>query len=1053
MSSTADLAVSGKSFAERFEHWILHLDHVLPSQAPIRDFVHHNTLHGYQHLPFDQALAVARRELGIAAFWPVTRFRDEFAVGRINTGDLEAALEGARGLRWADLDSKITSELTRRDVWRAALRFPCAPISTARLRWEIAEGGVLERIPDAIATESRRWRHGARTGELADLWQVCSELALPLTAPLPEEPIWPGLANILGKSGTLRDLILQLSGEDILDSVRSELIRHLAAHLDQGLASWHNPERSAGFYNAWRHAILVDPNWSLAAQHDTLAWLEALPADPVAAIEGELGRLGLPEEAWEGYLRQLAMQLPGWSGMFLWRHSHPGYAGQNDPVRMSDYLAVRLVLENIAAEAVARRVWGVSATLPALAAYFGMHSIELRLRLACHRGELPEALASRVQQMEAPGERAEQSRAAWNQLAAEADDDAVMRGAAEARLASGAWPLFRLALALGLDAKALRGIGAEGSRTILTIAGELDSDRAGYLWLLAYEHNYSEQIFAALTANVGRGRLAASPEVQLVLCMDDREEGFRRHIEEINPRLETLGGAAHFGVFQNWRGLGDREVTPLCPVVPVVIVPSHEVHEVPRKGHDKDAASRQQRLLRRHRRRDALLQRTRFGLLSAAAMSLFVAPGAFLGLLGRALFPAAWGRFSRDEVMPPTQLSLTASGEAAELPATPEHPRLGFTDDEQADRVASFLTALGLTRDFAPLVVIMGHGSNSQNNPHLAAYDCGACSGRHSGPNARLFSSMVNRSAVRQRLHVRGIVIPADCWFIGAEHNTADDRVEWYDLEDLPEQHKARFAKLRQDLRSAGEAHAGERCRRLMSAPLGMTPAQSWQHVSGRRNDYAQPRPELGHVTNAAAFIGRRTMSRGAFFDRRAFLISYDPTRDPEGAVLTRHLTINGPVGAGINLEYYFSTVNNERFGCGTKTMHNVTGGFGVMAGGSSDLRTGLPRQMIEIHEPMRLLVVVEQTTAMLTAIYQAQPAVRELVGNGWIVLAALDPDPRPGVPLIQRFDVTRGWLPWEDKSGAIGRIKQVRCSRDWFAGHREPLSPVLLSDPVELAA
>jgi uncharacterized protein YbcC (UPF0753/DUF2309 family) len=1044
--------VSGKSFAERLEHWIEHLDHVLPSQAPIRDFVHHNTLHGYQHLPFDQALAAARRELGIAAFWPVARFRNEFAAGRINANDLEAALDDAPGLQWADLDAKIAPEINRRDVWRAALRFPCAPISSVRLRWEIDEGGALEYVPDAIATESRRWRHGARAGELAELWQVCRELAPPLIAPPPDEPLWPGLANALGKSGTLRELILQLSGEDILDGVRTELIRHLAAHLDQGLASWHNPERSAGLYNAWRHAILVDSSWSLAAQHDTLAWLEALPADPVAAIEGELGRLGLPEEAWEGYLRQLAMQLPGWSGMFLWRHSHPDYAGQSDPVRMSDYLAVRLVVENVAAEAVARRVWGVSATLPALGAYFAIHSVELRLRLACHRGDLPEALASRVQQMEAPGERAEQSRAAWDQLATEADDGDVAMDAEAARLAPGAWPLFRLAMALGLDAKALGVVGAAGSSTLLAVAGELDSDRAGYLWLVAYEHNYSEQIFGALTANLGRGHLAAPPEVQLVLCMDDREEGFRRHIEETNPRLETLGGAAHFGVFQNWRGLGDREVTPLCPVVPVVIVPSHEIREVPRSGHDKAAASRQHRLFRRHQRRDVLLQRTRFGLFSAAALSLFAAPAAFLGLLSRALFPVAWGRFNRDEALPPTQLALTASGEAAALPATPEHPRPGFTDDEQADRVASFLAALGLTRDFAPLVVIMGHGSNSQNNPHLAAYDCGACSGRHSGPNARLFASMANRPEVRQRLQARGIVIPPDSWFIGAEHNTADDSVVWYDLEDLPEQHKACFAKLRQDLRTAGEAHAGERCRRLMSAPLGMSPANAWQHVAGRRNDYAQPRPELGHVTNAAALIGRRAMSRGAFFDRRAFLISYDPTRDPEGAVLTRHLTINGPVGAGINLEYYFSTVNNERFGCGTKTMHNVTGGFGVMAGGSSDLRTGLPRQMIEIHEPMRLLVVVEQTTAMLTAIYQAQPAVRELVGNGWIVLAALDPDPRPGVPLIQRFDVTRGWLPWADQSGVVGRFKQVNRSHDWFAGHREPLPPVLLSDSVELA-
>ena len=160
-----------------------------------------------------------------------------------------------------------------------------------------------------------------------------------------------------------------------------------------------------------------------------------------------------------------------------------------------------------------------------------------------------------------------------------------------------------------------------------------------------------------------------------------------------------------------------------------------------------------------------------------------------------------------------------------------------------------------------------------------------------------------------------------------------------------------------------------------------------------RANDFSQARPELGHATNAAAFIGRRSMSQGAFFDRRVFLISYDPNQDPEGTVLEAILLAAGPVGAGINLEYYFSTVNNERYGCGTKITHNVTGLFGIMEGTSSDLRTGLPKQMIEIHEAMRLQVVVEASIEVLTRIYQRQPPLQELIGNGWLLLSAKDPD------------------------------------------------------------
>ncbi len=68
------------------------------------------------------------------------------------------------------------------------------------------------------------------------------------------------------------------------------------------------------------------------------------------------------------------------------------------------------------------------------------------------------------------------------------------------------------------------------------------------------------------------------------------------------------------------------------------------------------------------------------------------------------------------------------------------------------------------------------------------------------------------------------------------------------------------------------------------------------------------------------------------------------------------------PVCAGISLEYYFSFVDNDRYGCGTKLPHNVTSLVGVMDGHASDLRTGLPWQMVEIHEPVRILFVVETT-------------------------------------------------------------------------------------------
>jgi uncharacterized protein YbcC (UPF0753/DUF2309 family) len=205
----------------------------------------------------------------------------------------------------------------------------------------------------------------------------------------------------------------------------------------------------------------------------------------------------------------------------------------------------------------------------------------------------------------------------------------------------------------------------------------------------------------------------------------------------------------------------------------------------------------------------------------------------------------------------------------------------------------------------------------------------------------------------------------------------------------------------------------------------------------GRANDISQARPELGHAANAAAFIGRRAMSRGLFLDRRVFLISYDPTTDADGAIVEGILLAAGPVGAGIALEYYFSTVDNERFGCGSKITHNITGLFGVMEGADSDLRTGLPWQMVEIHEPMRLLVVVEQTPEMLSAVVERQPALQELIGNEWIVLASKN----PLTVALHLYCPRRGWLPWSGPAV----LPQVARSADWFAGESDALAPAII--------
>jgi uncharacterized protein YbcC (UPF0753/DUF2309 family) len=158
-----------------------------------------------------------------------------------------------------------------------------------------------------------------------------------------------------------------------------------------------------------------------------------------------------------------------------------------------------------------------------------------------------------------------------------------------------------------------------------------------------------------------------------------------------------------------------------------------------------------------------------------------------------------------------------------------------------------------------------------------------------------------------------------------------------------------------------------------------------------RSVDFSQVHPEWGHATNASVIIGRRALTKGLFLDRRTFLQSYDLHQDPEGVILERIMTAVGPVAAGIGLEYYFSRVDNSRYGSGTKVPHNVSGLVGVMDGAQSDLRIGLPFQMVWVHEPMRLTFVVETQPAIVTSIIQRHRALQKLFDNRWVHLIVLD--------------------------------------------------------------
>jgi uncharacterized protein YbcC (UPF0753/DUF2309 family) len=128
----------------------------------------------------------------------------------------------------------------------------------------------------------------------------------------------------------------------------------------------------------------------------------------------------------------------------------------------------------------------------------------------------------------------------------------------------------------------------------------------------------------------------------------------------------------------------------------------------------------------------------------------------------------------------------------------------------------------------------------------------------------------------------------------------------------------------------------------------------------------------------------------------RAFLHSYDWRADDGFGVLELIMTAPMVVASWISLQYFASTVDNELFGSGNKTLHNVVGRLGVFEGTAGDLRVGLPWQSVHDgdryqHEPVRLTVVIEAPTEAMNGVLAAHPDVKALCDNGWLQLFAMD--------------------------------------------------------------
>ncbi|MFM9890124.1 MAG: DUF2309 domain-containing protein [Rickettsiales bacterium] len=466
-------------------------------------------------------------------------------------------------------------------------------------------------------------------------------------------------------------------------------------------------------------------------------------------------------------------------------------------------------------------------------------------------------------------------------------------------------------------------------------------------------------------------RAPHTPHAQLVFCIDVRSEPFRRALEATGD-YQTLGFAGFFGLPVQIADAVTGESHASCPVL---LSPKHTVTESPcaHEHHDHDRAGYARLSL--------------FKRLYQSMKYTFTTPFALVEALGMA--SGIWMGMRSFAPQLATRLKTTTT-HALRAPLPVEPSLKNITLAEQCAYAEGALRMMGLTHHFAPLVVLCGHGSTTQNNAYATALDCGACGGRHGASNARILAAMLNHTEVRAHLAKQGIAIPETTRFIAAEHNTTTDEVTLYGDGSPPT-----IAQLKTDLHQARDTNSAVRLAQLC------TSGGNAQQAQRRSQDWAQVRPEWGLARNAAFIVGPRDITASLDLQGRSFLHSYDYTQDENGASLTTILTAPMVVAEWINTQYLFSTLDNVAYGGGSKITKNITGKIGIMQGNASDLMTGLPLQSVyrsdgqPYHEPQRLMCVVYAPRTLLDTIIQAQPVLQKLFGNGWVQLACIEPESR----------------------------------------------------------
>jgi len=985
----------------------------VPFFWPMRSFIHHNPLHGLEHLPFDEALEYGRNIFHGRVFLPRSDYQRYLASGEVSQSALESTVNAfacqQESLEGIDLPRWLTTLLT-------ACQQP------------VTQETELATIGDV---------HGAINNPDVPLDGEVSDEALKklLKKKLCEIPVYEAVDILYGSE----------LGNDLDDLV----IKSCLDFFDEGQSVWGMPERELGFFKAWREVAMRNIRLFLRGIHITQ--ILAVDDSPEGIIVHVMEALGIPETQWVDYFTKEIARLHGWAGFIRWRSNAKHYFwSKKYPADLVDFVAIRLALGLALLQESGRH--DVASTGNAISKAIEENPMEVFLRYELFSGEVLPKYAHEVDMTLAIASSAKTAEVCRSYIKKKREHEAREQASR----------LMELAQKTG-QVQAFSQL-SEDKLALLVNALKAFESKEGMCWLQAMEEKAMGDLSKSLNLAPAKPR-EKRPFVQALFCIDTRSERIRRHLESVGD-YQTFGIAGFFGVPVSFMELGKGSENHLCPVI---LTPKNLVLEMATSGFQQDEVAMTALGKALHDLKESIL--TPF--VTVEAIGLLFG----FDMVGKTIAPKSYTRWRKriDPNKPTTRLFLDKlSREQAssvlrtvqraviikaieeEFHVQPDQVndevvrklrecamgnpvenseindvlqiseaekekfvqrlkevyqinssfaqlqmeqlgRIGFTLDEQANFVSQALYAIGLTKGFSRFILLAGHGSMSENNPYESALDCGACGGNHGLVSARVIAQMGNKVEVRRKLRETGIDIADDTWFVPALHNTTTDEITIYDVDLMPPTHLVYLDRMRSGLTAASHRCAQERMPTLLLHSKTQNPADA--HLNAQRNamDWSQVRPEWGLSRNAYFIIGQRNLTEHFKLDGRAFLHSYDYKVDQKRRILENIITGPLVVGQWINMEHYFSTVDNERFGSSSKAYHNVAGRFGVMTGNFSDLRTGLPSQTVlengmPYHQPIRLITLIEAPFEHAQKAIDAVVSVKNLVQNGWIRLMVIDP-------------------------------------------------------------